>query len=343
MSESLSVRTGDAPSGIPVPTLLVDEPALQEPTGHWLLGSINQDEGGWDSGRYWMYILDRKGRLVWAKRAVDQDFTIYLRVSQDGDILWDVSTWWSKFDDGATSQIHRMKIDGVVTETLDAPGMHHAFLELPDGSIVWGSGGDDSERLRQHHPDGTVTTIWDCAPFYESLGLTDWCHTNSMFYVADTDTFLMSFPTNRTFVLEIDRDGTELRRFGHISDAWAFDPEDAAFQYQHGVTYTPTGTLLVSTQKSARSIDGMVREYTLDDEARTLHQVWSYGEDSGIEQQYAGEAHRLPGGNTLHNFGTTPRVQEITPDGELAWDLAFDGYRLIGRTTFLEDLYLLAP
>lgn len=87
----------------------------------------------------------------------------------------------------------------------------------------------------------------------------------------------------------------------------------------------------------------MVREYELDDDAQTLRQTWSFGEEQGILQQYAGEAHRLPNGNTLHNFGTSPRVQENTPDGELAWDVDFGGTRLIGRTVFLEDLYQLAP
>jgi len=33
-------------------------------------------------------------------------------------------------------------------------------------------------------PDDTVTTVWDCAPFYDSVALTDWCHTNSIDLVA---------------------------------------------------------------------------------------------------------------------------------------------------------------
>lgn len=339
-----SVSTGDHPDGLPIPEVLVSEPGAWEPTGTYLLGSINQDQGGWDQGRYWMFLVDRAGRVVWAKRGEGEDFTIYLRVSKDNDILWDVSTWWSKFDDGAASQIHRMKIDGVVTETIDAPGMHHAFTEMPDGSIVWGAGGANSEKLQRRHPDGSVDTIWDCQPFYDRLGLRDWCHTNSIFYVEERDTMLLSFPTDQTFVTEVDvTTGTELYWFGHIPESWGFDPANSAFEYQHGVTYTDDGTLLVSTKQNPHTNNGMVREYSLDPDNTTLHEVWSYGEGDPIAQQYAGEAHRLSNGNTLHNFGTTPRVQEITPEGTLAWDLAFDGNRLVGRTTFVEDLYALAP
>lgn len=343
-SAEIAASTGPLPEGFPLPTLLVDEPSLQEPGGVWLLGSINQDQGGWDEGRYWMFILDRQARVVWARRGEERDFTIYLHVSKDGDILWDVSTWWSDFDHGEGSKIHRMKIDGVVTETYEAPGMHHCFTELPDGSLIWGSGNDQSETLERRWPDGSVSTVWDCAPFYAELGLHDWCHTNSIYYDEDRASILLSFPTSQTFALELDAaSGEPLRQFGHIPGSWAFDPEDSAFQYQHGASFTDAGTLLVSTQQSERSIVGMVREYELDDDAQTLRQTWSFGEEQGILQQYAGEAHRLPNGNTLHNFGTSPRVQENTPDGELAWDVDFGGTRLIGRTVFLEDLYQLAP
>ena len=57
----------------------------------------------------------------------------------------------------------------------------------------------------------------------------------------------------------------------------------------------------------------------------------------------AGEAHRLPNGNTLHNTGTTPRVREITADDQVVWDLVWQGDRLLGRTVFVTDLYTLLP
>jgi hypothetical protein len=80
-----------------------------------------------------------------------------------------------------------------------------------------------------------------------------------------------------------------------------------------------------------------------------LRQVWAYGEDQGIEGKYAGEAHRLENGNTLHNFGTGARMREITPDGDLVWDVKFPGGntggngRLQGRSVFITDLYDFAP
>ncbi len=87
----------------------------------------------------------------------------------------------------------------------------------------------------------------------------------------------------------------------------------------------------------------MVREYALDRKDRVLREVWRFGDGDGIRATNAGEAHRLPGGNTLHNTGTTPRIREITPEGDVVWDLAFSGTKLMGRMVLLPDLYALAP
>jgi hypothetical protein len=292
-----------------------------------------------------MFVIDRLGRVVWAMRGINQDFTIYLQLTRDGAFLWDQSTFWSEFDDGAASKIRRMTLDGTVTDTFDAPGMHHCFIEMPDGSLVWGSSdGFTSEQVRRRWPDGTVTTVWDCEPFYESLGLSDWCHTNSIVYDESTDTLLLSFPTDDTFVLEVDATtGEEFRWFGHIPGSWSFDAPTSAFQYQHGVTWTDTGTLLVSSQLTDDDPDALVREYTVDPATETLTQIWSYGAGDDIDAVNAGEAHRLANGNTLHNTGTTPRVREITPDDRVVWDVAWGGTRLLGRTVFVEDLYDLVP
>ena len=339
-----TIATGPLPEQLPLPQVIASDSSRWEPSGDYLLGSINSDTGGWTSGQYWMFIVNRQGQVVWAWPGEDNNYTIYLRTTAGGDILWDVSTYWSAFDNGAGSKVHRMKIDGTIVETIPTPGMHHAFVDLPDGSLVWGAATATSEALLHRDLAGEMEQIWDCVPFYAARGLHDWCHTNSIFLSEATGTYLLSFPTDETFVLEIDATtGEELRWFGHIDGSWAFDPPQSAFQYQHGVTWTDAGTLLVSSQASPTSHDAVVREYTLDEEHETLVELWNQGLGDGIDADYAGEAHRLPGGNTLHNTGTTPRVREITPEGDIVWDLSFSGYRLIGRTTFIQDLYLFVP
>ncbi len=338
--------TGDWPESLPEPTLLVHEPDAEEPTGRYLLGSINAFTGGWTGGRYWKFILDRKGRVVWALETPDNHWSIYLRVARDGtEILYDEATWWSDMDQGAGSKVHRIKIDGSEVEVVDTPGLHHAFTELDDGTLVWGAASWTDENLVQRPPGGEVETIWNCGAWQDQHGATRDCQSNSLWWNEKDDTFLYSFYSSGT-VAEIDHQtGETLRWWGNLEGSWDFDPADSLFWWQHGVTFTDEGTLLLSTYREHEAEDNelVVREYSLDEDNRVLHQVWTFGEGEGIFGSTAGEAHRLPGGNTLHNYGSDSRVREITPEGEVVWDVDWEGSRLLGRTVFLDDLYDFAP
>jgi hypothetical protein len=343
VSDEVTASTGLVPEELPLPEVLVSEPALWEPGTNFMLGSINPSPGGWFFGHYWMFIVDRQGRVVWARRGEGYNFTIYLQVSRDGDILWDEATFWADLDSGAASKVHRMKIDGVVTESYDTPGLHHAFRELPDGSLLWGNALTEYETLDRLYPDGTHETVWDCTDFYVTQALGGWCHSNAIFLSEATDSVLVSLPDPDS-VLELDlATGDVLNWWSHLNESWSVDPPDATFWFQHGTTITDQGTLLLSTHATENDIDAVVREYEIDPDGQTLHQIWSHGLGDGIDAEFSGEARRLPSGNTLHNTGTTPRVREITPDGAVVWDIAWEGYRLIGRTVLLEDLYELAP
>jgi hypothetical protein len=342
-SEEITVSTGSVPFELPLPEVLVSEPDRWEPTARYMLGSINPTEAGWFIGHYWMFIVDRQGRVVWAMRGVDLDFTIYLQTSLDSDILWDQATFWSRLDNGAASMIHRMKIDGAVTASTEAPGLHHAFRELPDRSLIWGNAIDDFETLDRRYPDGSVETVWDCEGWYLEHDLGGWCHSNAIFHDEPTDHVLISLP-DPDAVIEVDLDsGGVIDWWSPLREELVFDPPESTFWFQHGATLTDDGTLLLSSQATADDIDGVVSEYAIDRDAPALTRVWTHGAGDGIEAEFSGEAHRLPGGNTLHNTGTTPRVREITPEGEVVWDIAWEGYRLLGRVEMLEDLYALAP
>jgi hypothetical protein len=87
----------------------------------------------------------------------------------------------------------------------------------------------------------------------------------------------------------------------------------------------------------------VVREYAVDEATQTLQEVWSFGTGQGVYGDTLGEAWRLPAGNTLHNYGSEPRVREITPDGVVVWDIVWPDYPHIGRSTPLDlsQLYAL--
>ncbi len=344
-TEEIAATTGHQPDGLPEPSLLRKDPTRWEPSGRFLLGSIAEAEGTWDPGTYWRFILDRQGRYVWAQQVPDEHWSIYVQVSRDGrDILWDDATYWKEIVDmGPDGRVLRTKIDGTVVETYPTPHLQHAFVELPDGSIVWGASLAVEDRLMRVSADGTEEQLWSCLEYLDDIDYGEYCIHNGLFYDEDRDSFLFSFYSLDT-VFEIDRaTGEVVRSFGQVPGSWDFDPPESTFWTQHGPSYTTAGTLLVSSQRSADDEEGVVREYALDDDERALRQVWSFGEGEGIEMPSAGEAHRLAHGNTLHNMGSAARVREITPDGAVVWDVAWESPRLLGRTLLVDDLYAFAP
>ena len=113
--------------------------------------------------------------------------------------------------------------------------------------------------------------------------------------------------------------------------------------WQHGLSYTDAGTLLLSSE--AR-IDGssstVVWEYDVDHDNETLTEVWFV--DSEEHASTNGDAWRLSNGNTLHVIGSSGHIKEYDASGETVWhvDITTDGRgRLLGRGEFIEDLYSL--
>ena len=340
------IRTAEAPQMAPQATLVDADPAAFDPQTPYVMGSIDERLGG-GLADYWVFIVDRKGRLVWALMTPHFRMTIHGQPSYDGKtILIDHNTFWAIFDGGAASQVQRVTIDGAEVELYDTPGLHHPFTELDDGSLVWGTILGYDEEIWKLSPDGEITTLWACSDFHgmvEGVPSSAYCASNTLWWNEADDTFLMSFYSTET-VVEIDHaTGTVLRYFGHLPDAWAFDPDDSAFWWQHGCHYTDEGTLLVSSRNLPHGDETLVREYALDRETETLTQIWSFGEGEGVYGSEMGQADRLPGGNTLHNYGSAARLREATPEGVVVWDLLWEDSVFLGRTTALDDLYAFLP
>ncbi|MEL6348076.1 MAG: aryl-sulfate sulfotransferase, partial [Myxococcota bacterium] len=337
------IETGPLPAGLELPILVSADAALQDPSMPYLLTSVSSELY---RDPVFIVILDRQGRIVWALQGPDEIAHLHVQLSADQrSLLVDHNSFWGTFDNGDTSTVVRMSLDGEPMETIATPGLHHPFLELPDGTVVWGAAeGRYSENLMERAPDGTVSTIWECRPFLVSLGIEDpetVCRSNTISWSPDRGTYLFSFFSTET-VVEIDRaSGTAIRWFGALPGSWGFETEEQIFWWQHGPHYTEDGTLLLSTRRGEAINETIVREYALDDAQQTLREVWSFGKGEGVYGENMGEARRLPSGNILHNYGSTPRIREATADGQVGWDVGWTTLRFIGRSTPLADLYSL--
>ena len=117
--------------------------------------------------------------------------------------------------------------------------------------------------------------------------------------------------------------------------------QEAQFLWQHGVSWTPAGTLLMSTdiEPPGGSRSTAVREYRLSEEDGTLSEVWTF--DPGVLAGTNGDAWRLDNGNTLHTVGSAGQLYEVTADGDVVWRVDFGGRYLLGRSELVSDLYAL--
>jgi len=337
----VEIRTAQQPLTIPPATLLVDDG--WDPDVPFVLVSLTQLGEGFFNP-WWTLILDRQGRAVWARPSQAERVSMHPRLSWDASaILVDQNPFWAVFALSGGS-VEKLTLDGEVLTTWDTPGLHHPHQELPDGSLAWGAYfGGYTESLLVRHPDGTLEDLWSCTQWMADQGYgNSYCGSNTLNYDEASDSYLFSFFTLES-VFRIDATtGDVLAVYGSVADAYAFDPPESKFWFQHGAHLTDSGTLVVSTHVAENDYELVAREYTVDDTNQTLVEIWNVGVGDGVEGRQMGDAYRLPDSDhTLQTFGTQARMREYAHDGTVVWDVSFPVDN-IGRATGLEELYGLA-
>jgi hypothetical protein len=85
--------TGAVPSGLPKPTVMSYDATLAGPE-RWMLGTVEAAGGCANSscyfvGPYWVYIMDRMGRIVWYySDTTSNAATSMPRIARDGEYIW---------------------------------------------------------------------------------------------------------------------------------------------------------------------------------------------------------------------------------------------------------------
>ncbi len=229
-------------------------------------------------------------------------------------------------------------------------------------------------------PDGKTVNQWHLldmldpyricygsrAPYWAQRGFPgsmDWSHTNCVTHDPSDDTIVASLRTQDCMIKFSRRDGS-LKWILGTADNWRppwaeklLRPEGPlAWPYhQHDCSVTPTGTILCfdnanlqatpfRPKLAAEESFSRIVEFAVDEEAGTVRQVWSHGEEPEhrIFACYQGGAFRLPvTGNTFMSYGGICTIdgqpssdvgnsfcraclREVTPDGEIVLELWID-------------------
>lgn len=319
----------------PVLTLLSDPDVDPAP---YFLTSVNTGEQNF-FGPCHTVIVDRQGRVVWYRETADRRLTLFPRVARDGThILWDATTYYVT---GVEPSITRATLTLDRLEETTIPAMGFTWDELPDGGFIY----DEAESPYLYHltrrgPDGAESRVWSCAPWMNPYNTGYWaCAANTAHYDAASNVVVWSMFQTST-VLGIDLTSGELLwELGEYPGGLGVSPESIRLELQHFPNWTPDGTLLLTTHVPGGH-EQHIREFALDIGGNVATQVWDYAPEAGYYGDYAGEATRLPNGNTLVNFGTDGVLQEVTPAGDVVWEVDWRN-RLLGHLTPLDDLYAL--
>lgn len=154
----------------------------------------------------------------------------------------------------------------------------------------------------------------------------DYIHPNSIHFDSDTSFILSSRHMNE--ITKVDRRTREIiwrlggknNDFTFIGENFYPNPYDIRFSHQHGITRTPTGTILLFDNGNNRETQfSSSVEYDLDEINMTATLVKRFINKPSLYSQAGGNTQRLHNGNTLTFWNKiTTTATEFHPDGSNA-------------------------
>jgi hypothetical protein len=117
----------------------------------------------------------------------------------------------------------------------------------------------------------------------------------------------------------------ELWSAGHYSQIWS----DGLTMFDNGDNYTPQVSSIV--------------EIAYDEAAGTAEEVFRYTDPDNGWTNSLGDVWKIPNGNYVASWMSISKLTEVTPDGELVWELEPLGGTAVRRVRLIEDLYGLTP
>ncbi len=352
LQASAEITLPNRPSNLPDPQVtLFDQSAVD--TEQFIMGSILGETNA-------LFAINREGEWVWYAEADSEFWTMDLQLSLDGHGI--IYNGFSSDDSIGYGLITRRSINGELLWQDQTNGAHHAFAQLPDGVlafivsdtrewynedadekqwvvgdciILWGGADEEPFPLFStwNWAEPYVHDDWD-VEFYEDYH--DWTHGNSLKYYDQRDVLALSL-ANIDTVLEISRATGEVTRAFGEDQEYTFDRGTEPMDFQHDAQITIDNTLLVTTRLGGLHIIGA--EYSIDEETKTLSKIWSHGEDEGLEAITQGQVIKLGDGNVLVNFGSAGVMQEVSPEGEVVWEIQADVGNWFGNVVMFSDFY----
>jgi Arylsulfotransferase (ASST)/Bacterial Ig-like domain len=165
----------------------------------------------------------------------------------------------------------------------------------------------------------------------------DYVHGNAIEF--DTDGNLMISSRHLSEITKINRStGDIIWRMGGLHNQFTFVNDTIPFRYQHNIRRIANGNVTLFDNGNFRTPSfSRALEYHLDEVNKVATLVWSYINNPVIYGSSQGCVQRLQNGNTLICWGAAhPNITEVTPNGNIALEMAFPVGVVTYRTYFDE-------
>jgi hypothetical protein len=374
-SDPVTFRTGALPGTLS--PLAVTESSGSQP-GFTMVALIQGILSGSGSSRADAFrriagpmIVDHSGRIVWYREAFDGFITDWQK-QPDGTYTACVNGADLGELGYQDNRYYQMDALGNVIRSYFAIGQwptdNHELRILPNGDAVLLSINYRTMDLTPWHgkpsvtvfgnilerisPTGELLFAWNALDHLD-IGSTDplildgiadadeldFTHANSIDLTSD-GSYLISL-RHLSQLLKLNQSGAIVWRLGGVDRDFTFvdDPLDG-FSLQHGARELPNGNILLFDNGNGHHPpQSRAVEYRLDLNAWTATMVWQYIADPPVFGAFMGFAQRLPNGNTLITYGARALIREVTPGGQVVWELSAPGSDGIYRGFRIPSLY----
>ena len=205
--------------------------------------------------------------------------------------------------------VYEIDRDGNIAWSYLDTKVSHDADRLPNGNTLIAYGAYDGKadaQAKEVTPAGKVVWSYYAKDYfgniaeYKDMNAEGWTHTNAVIRLANGNTIVSH--RNFNLLAEVDSQGNVVRTI-----------ESGEFVAQHDPAYLSNGNLLFATHGTPQKAVELDANNTV---------VWSFA----VREKSAWpvrDANRLPNGNTL--VTCADRILEITPAGEIAWELKMIG------------------
>lgn len=332
-SGNQTITTGSLPSGL--------FPTRATGTASWSGYQVLPLQG---TG-YAVVIVDNEGHYVWYHQVEASGNLMRAFLSTDGKHV--VLCHAGPQDALQNGKIVKVSLDGADVTEIPFPYIDHDMVELPDGSIaaivVDGQPEGTADKIVELRPDGTTVEVWRAWDTWDpdTLGIPErehnWTHANALDYDPVADDYYVSLKTMQTLA-KIDRaTGTLEWSMNGLANQFAF-AGGVPVQMHHQFEVLGDTILFFENGNPDRGYSRAV-EVRIDEEARTAEEIWSYTSDPPLYVFAKGDVHRFDDGITQVVWSSAGQIQNVSPDGEVVWQLDLDLGQAITFVQYVPSMY----